>query len=133
VSGGYYTIGAYGYENLLIRNNSFAQEFAIFQDSAGAQGPFINVRVVGNVGPRTAWACESRVTFRYNVWDGVTCGSTDLNAPMSFVNAAAGDFHLRAGAAAIDRGDPTSYPLTDSEGQARPQGAGPDAGADEAG
>jgi hypothetical protein len=133
VSGGYYTIGAYGYENLLIRYNSFAQEFAIFQDAAAAQGPFINVRVIGNVGPRTAWACESNVTFRYNVWDGVTCGPTDINAPSGFVNPAAGDFHLRAGAAAIDHGDATSYPLTDSEGQPRPQGAGPDAGADEAG
>jgi hypothetical protein len=132
VSGGYYTIGAYGYENLLIRYNSFAQEFSIFEDAAGAQGPFINVRVIGNIGPKPSWEwCGDNITYRYNVWDGTACGPTDLNAPSGFTDAANGDLHLQAGAAAIDRGDPSNFPATDIDGDRRPQGGLPDAGADE--
>jgi hypothetical protein len=36
-----------------------------------------------------------------------------------------------SGAAAIDHGDPASYPAKDIDGQARPMGGMPDAGADE--
>jgi hypothetical protein len=39
---------------------------------------------------------------------------------------------LSAGSAAIDAGDPSSYPSVDIDGQRRPLGAAPDAGADEA-
>ena len=41
------------------------------------------------------------------------------------------DFHLNAGAAAIDAGDPANSPATDIDGDARPAGSAPDAGADE--
>ena len=47
------------------------------------------------------------------------------------MNAAAGDLHLKPGSAAIDSGDPASYPARDIDGNARPGGAAPDAGADE--
>jgi len=50
-----------------------------------------------------------------------------------FVNAAAGDFHLKAGAAAIDAGESANAPATDLYGHARPTGAGVDIGAFEAG
>ncbi len=50
-----------------------------------------------------------------------------------FVNAAGGDFHLKANSAAIDVGDPTGAPATDIYGHARPTGAGVDIGAFEAG
>ena len=52
---------------------------------------------------------------------------------MAFVNSAAHDYHLAPGSAAIDRGDPNRYPATDIDGQTRPMGLAPDAGADEAG
>ena len=48
-----------------------------------------------------------------------------------FVNRAAGDYHLAAGSAAIDRGTAAGAPAVDFEGQARPSGAGYDIGADE--
>ena len=51
-----------------------------------------------------------------------------------FVNAATGDLHLSAQAAtAIDRGTPLASVTDDWDGQARPQGAGYDIGADERG
>ena len=60
-----------------------------------------------------------------------TCGSTDRRAPSGFRDPARLDLRLRAGAAAIDRGDPKSFPLVDIELQRRPWGRAPDAGADE--
>ena len=115
--------------NVLIRNNSSPQQMYL-----GNALPILsNVRVVANVAPIIPSNCEGRIIYSRNVWQGGTCGATDLNAAAGFRNAAANDLHLVAGAAAIDRGDPSSYPATDIDGQARPQGARPDAGADEAG
>ncbi len=48
-----------------------------------------------------------------------------------FVNPAGGDYHLKAGSPAIDKGTSTGAPATDYESQARPQGAGYDIGHDE--
>jgi hypothetical protein len=125
-------VQANAYENLLIRNNSFAQEFHIFT-GGGQQGPNVNVRVFGNVGPRASFECEPGVIFRYNVWTSGACHATDFVAASGFVNAAAGDLRLLPGAAAINRGHPTDFPATDITGAARPLGGAPDAGAYEAG
>ena len=43
-----------------------------------------------------------------------------------------GDYHLASGSPCIDAGDPASTLDHDVAGQARPQGSGPDIGADEA-
>jgi hypothetical protein len=50
-----------------------------------------------------------------------------------FVNAAANDYHLKAGSTAIDVGDPTNAPAVDIFQHARPTGAGIDIGAYESG
>ncbi|MCA9219226.1 MAG: right-handed parallel beta-helix repeat-containing protein, partial [Planctomycetales bacterium] len=60
-----------------------------------------------------------------------TSVATELNN--LFVDPSAGDFHLRAGSAAIDVGDPFHTAPTDIFGHARPSGAGIDIGAFEAG
>jgi hypothetical protein len=52
-------------------------------------------------------------------------------APNGFRDPDRHDFHLAAGAAAIDHGDPASYPKRDIQRQRRPHGRRPDAGADE--
>ena len=39
------------------------------------------------------------------------------------------DLHLKSGAAALGVGNPTSYPATDIDGDSRPAGVRPDAGA----
>ena len=127
--GGFHTIQANAYAGLLIRNNSFEQGFVVFTGPGHGRGE--NVRVIANVGPRAPGECEDGVVFRHNVWAGARCGPTDVNAPSGYVDPAAGDFHLRAGAAAIGRGDPTSYPSHDIDGDRRPLGGAPDAGSDE--
>jgi hypothetical protein len=102
-------------------------------DVGNALPQLTNVRVTGNIAPLAPWSCESRVTYSYNVFQGVACGASDLNAPAGFRNPGALDLHLLAGAAAIDHGNPASYSSLDIDGQARPMGVAPDAGADEAG
>ena len=139
---GYYSIRmadhpGTSWKNVTIRNNSLNK--AINPDPAV---PYSNVKIVGNVGPSLAlWAgstgaTQSKppagLTIDYNVWyAGSKIGSNDKVAPSGFRNAAALDFHLNAGAAAIDAGDPADAPRTDIDGDARPAGKAPDAGADE--
>jgi hypothetical protein len=127
--GGYYAIQANAFENLLIRNNSLLQPIVIFTE----QGPGTNVRVVGNVGPMQQSGCENRVVYRHNVWTNARCDPTDRRAPSGFRDPAGLDLRLKLGSAAIDRGDPTSYPAADIDGERRPKGRAPDAGADELG
>jgi hypothetical protein len=55
----------------------------------------------------------------------------NINTDPLFVNLIGGDLRLGAGSPAIDTGTSTDAPVTDFEGQARPQGAGYDMGADE--
>jgi hypothetical protein len=115
-------------ENFTLRYNSARQGFGLENN-----GIPVDLRYIANVAPLRATDCDERVVYAYNVWDGATCGATDKNAPSGFVDDAAMNLHLVAGAAAIGAGDPSSFPTTDIDGQSRPQGGAPDAGADETG
>jgi hypothetical protein len=103
----------------------------------GGFGDGTPVQFIGNVMRYSS--CKSQpsasgpvapLAFKYNVQQGGTCGPTDVNAPLGFVDPAR-NLHLRAGAAAINHGDPASYPARDIDGNRRPRGPRPDAGADE--
>jgi chitodextrinase len=95
----------------------------------------LNNRFVGNVGPMGQANCGiTGVTYSYNVWSDASCSATDLKTSnLGFVDATPGafDLHLKATSAAVDRGDPSNYPASDIDGESRPLGASPDAGADE--
>jgi hypothetical protein len=114
-----------GCTNITYRDNSATTAIALTCLTAS------NVQLIGNVSPLSAGQCDSRYVWSYNVWDGAKCGAADLNAPSGFVNPSAFDLHLAPGSAAVNHGDPTSYPASDIDGQARPMGGMPDAGADE--
>ena len=126
------------WKNVTIRNNSLNKEI-----NPDPSVPYSNVKIIGNVGPAVKFwsgstgAVEPKpagVEVDYNVWyAGSKVGSHDKVAASGFRNAAAVDFHLNAGAAAIDAGSPTGSPTTDIDGEARPAGKAPDAGADETG
>lgn len=126
------------WKNVTIRNNSMNKEL---NPDPGV--PYSNVKIIGNVGPAVKFwrgsngAIEPKpagVEVDYNVWyAGSKVGTHDKVAASGFRNAAAADFHLNAGAAAIDAGSPTNSPTTDIDGDARPAGKAPDAGADETG
>jgi hypothetical protein len=74
------------------------------------------------------------VSYSYNVWRGAKCGRTDRRvAYLGFMKPTRGhfDLHLRRNSPAINRGTRSSFPRRDIDGQARPRGSRPDAGADE--
>jgi chitodextrinase len=113
------------FNNITVRNNSSTGDLSI------GDSPKSNVQFVGNVADKASYACTSGVVYSHNVWTGAKCGATDKTAPSGFVNAATFDYHLATGSAAINAGDPANYSATDIDGQARPLGGIPDAGADE--
>jgi len=113
------------YDNISVRYNSGLQSFLV---DAGSS---TNVAFVGNVAPRSSGACSSAQRYAYNVWAGAACSTTDRHRPLRFVDAAAMNLNLRADSAAVDAGDPGSYPGTDKFGNLRFFGTAPDAGAAE--
>src|SRR3954469_6004189 len=93
----------------------------------------LNNQFRANVGPMGSQNCGiAGVTYANNVWTDAKCSTTDRQAPSGFVNPGILDLRLLAGAAPIDSGGST-YPATDSAGDAVPIGAAPDPGADEFG
>ena len=127
---GYYSFRAGGpgaCENVVFRYNSSPTPLGIVCLGGTGSGN----RFVGNVSPYAPGQCRSYVTYRYNVWSGASCSSTDLNAPSGFRDANGFDLRLATGSAAINRGDPADYPARDVDGDPRPAGGAPDAGADE--
>jgi hypothetical protein len=72
-------------------------------------------------------------TVRFNVWiGGRACGSQrrHVRGPV-FMDRSSGDLHLRPGSPPVGAGNPKSHPGTDIDGDIRPGGQRPDAGADE--
>jgi len=120
------------WNGLNVRNNSSLT----YMRHPICSGGCSNVRYSGNISPLPSVSqCVSAVTYRDNVWVGAgggVCNSSDIRASgPGFVNPGAHDLHLSVGSPAINAGAPTDYPTTDIDGQARPMGGAPDAGADE--
>jgi hypothetical protein len=86
--------------------------------------------VHGNFGdaPPVAGNCA----WEYSNIEGGAAGTGNIDDPPAFVNAGAGDIHLQAGSPGTDVTGLTSADIVvDIDGDARPQGAGVDMGADE--
>jgi len=129
-SGNPYAIQMDDYANVDLRYNSISGPVIVFD----REGPGTGIDFVGNVMRFAGCTAEDSnvpIHWRYNVQEGGTCGPTDRNAPSGFVDPNR-NLPLRAGAAAINAGDPKSYPRRDIDGQRRARGGRPDAGADEA-
>jgi hypothetical protein len=132
-AGNTFAINAGDWHNTDLRYNSIVGPILI----GGGWGDGTPVELVGNVmrfngceATKNGQGTVSPLVFRYNVMDGGTCHSTDKNAPAGFVSPTR-NLRLRLGAAAINAGDPRRYPRNDIDGERRPRGGRPDAGADE--
>jgi hypothetical protein len=125
----WYAIQAHAVPNVDIRYNSALAPFLFYTGKDWA-GP---VHVTANVAPLSPQGCNGsgEVIYAYNVWTGVACSATDRIAPTGFVNPGRLDLHLRPTAAAVRHGEPSNRPQSDIDGDARPRGRRPDAGADE--
>ncbi len=133
-SGNTYAIQSGDYANLDFRYNSIVGPILI----GGGWGDGTPVELVGNImgfgycqAPRTGGGPVAPFVYSYNVLQGGKCHATDQNAPGGFVDRN-NNLRLRPGAAAINSGNPKSYPRRDIDGQKRPKGGRPDVGADEA-
>ena len=99
-----------------------------------------SMQMYGNIVPiLDAWHCGNWPFQHHNVADSgqavAACGPGSYVAPdgrIDMVDRAGGDYHLTSGSEAVNRGDPGKGPSSDIDGDARPSGAAPDAGADEA-
>jgi hypothetical protein len=127
-------------QGVSMRNNSFTGSMYVDPDASSG------VTMVDNILDLDAYTCQSTAAasdvFDFNMSTNGCSGAKHhtVNAKLmsQFVNAAPGDatgfdLHLKAGAAAIDKGSPTDSAATDIDGQRRPIGGAPDAGADEFG
>jgi hypothetical protein len=124
--------------NMVIRYNTTNGSIATgcVSGSAGCWNVYANVAANANCGPMSTWS--------YNiVFDGSCTGGTGSKrctpafvgpTPHSvFGSSTVPNFHLAAtDVCAVDAGDASRAPATDDDGDARPKGAAPDTGADEA-
>jgi len=107
-------------QNVVVRNNIVSQNL-YFQLLVALVVPAQHVTIDHNLIDG----------YRGNVSEGETRGSDYVEGDPLFTNAAGADFHLQSSSPAIDHGSAVAAPGTDSDGQARPTGAGYDIGADE--
>ena len=87
--------------------------------------------VIGNERPGEDVQTSGTCGVRYSMVTGITSGVGNVSVLPSFVSEATGDYHLAAGSAGIDIGEPGSPTTSDIDGENRPSGAGFDMGADE--
>lgn len=129
-SGNPYAIQLNDFANVDLRYNSIVGPILVFD----REGPGTGMDFIGNVMRFSGCTAEGSgvpINWRHNVMAGGRCHRTDRNAPSRFIHPGR-NLHLKRTAAAINRGDPRSYPARDIDGQKRPRGSRPDAGADEA-
>jgi hypothetical protein len=124
---GYYSIGLGQVDGpMMVRHNSTNKAFGWLG------GPVNDLTIDSNILPNNSSANCDGATWRYNIVNsGSACGGNGRVASPGFRNAAAADFHLLPGSAAIDAANPDSGPANDIDGESR-AGNRPDVGADEA-
>jgi hypothetical protein len=132
---GYYSVqlgGGHGerWSGFELRNNTADASFSV-DPSGTVSGP---VRIVGNLAPgMPGGECPAGVTVDWNVFtSGRRCGRHDRVARAGFRRGGDAAFHLVGCPPAVGRADPHDFPAVDIDGQHRPIGHAPDAGADEA-
>ncbi len=116
-------------ENALFRYNSAAQGF--HTEACRACATSVTSPCV------SPWRAAT-ATFSHNVWyaPGALAGEVlATDRPVldpGYLDLPGGNLRLGPRSPAINAGDPSDYPPRDIEGERRPEGRAPDAGADEA-
>jgi len=105
-------------QNVVIRNNIASQNLT-FQIAVAADVPAGSVTV------------DHNLIDGYRGYEDEVYGEDYVEGDPRFVDAPAGDLHLRPESPAIDHASATAAPAEDWDGDPRPGGAGYDIGADE--
>ena len=115
--------------NILYHPNS-ARGGIVYLTSSDVTNTNSDYNILDRVSPN-----DGGTVYSLSQWQGQgkETHSTSAAPAALFVNAAGGDYHLSAASPAIDRGQTQTTVAADFEGQARPQGAASDVGADETG
>ncbi|MDD5673480.1 MAG: choice-of-anchor Q domain-containing protein [Chitinivibrionales bacterium] len=130
-------IGHYGYGTLTnisaINNTIYNAQVAVNPSWIGTGITFSNVVLRNNIfcdDDLQVRLADGVVSADHNgFYNSTAIGTNAVTGNPLFVNAAGGDFHLRAGSPLIDAGSSAGAPAMDFDGLARPQGAGFDIGA----
>lgn len=122
--------------DILVRNNTAQAQAVSDVTGYNAGSALTNIKLIGNISPKTSPGNCSGATYSHNVWisgSSVGCGTGDITVASAAAAGLIGDgFHLDPSSIAINAGDPASCPATDRDGDARPLGGSVcDAGADE--
>jgi hypothetical protein len=144
VGNGLYTNHGSGGGVTFINNTSFANlEYGVGVNGSVANSIVANNILMGNgIAGVKLWSGVSGTQITnniiYNNPTAVTGGTAQnsISVDPQFVNYQAdgtGDYHLKAGSPAIDKGTATNAPKIDYDGHPRPQGNGVDIGAYESG
>ncbi len=113
--------------DLKFRYNS-SPNAVIFSDT-DTGGPYL---ITGNYMGYNSSLCGPGITTDYNVFSGGGCGTNDVSVgALKFASPSTNNYHLASNSEAKGRGNPTNYPAQDIDGDLRPDGTLPDAGADE--
>ena len=122
-------IGPINANNFVIRNNTFVSE-PTFNNTTWSNGS----KFVGNLGALSK--CQDRRHLRQERVDRRVLQRDRQEEAMlanGYADPARHDWRLKAGSVAIDAASTTDFPATDQDGNARPAGGAPDAGAFEYG
>src|SRR5581483_4029395 len=117
--------------NLLIRNNSFAENTGISFDPenySGTQTRVVN-NLMANIGCAPNVAYDSNLFIPRNSWTGTNACSTTDRKVTSFGYTSDTDFHITASSPAIGFGTRANCPTVDIDNQSR--GSRCDAGSDQ--
>jgi hypothetical protein len=131
---GYYAVqlgGGHGerWSHFELRNNTSDSSLNV-NVASQVTGP---IRIIGNLATGLGGSCRPGVTVDFNVWThGPRCGKSNRIGRAGFTGGGDGDFHLIGCPPAVGRADPKDSPAVDIDGERRPIGHRPDAGADEA-